>query len=315
MPAPAKPAAKKTARKYSAASKKKAAPKKKRNSLTLPYALNYLSGFQNRTVFHDDQASGKHVSLNTVSRFTISTGTTSPKVLVFNPSMQGYYQTMFFDATGVQSVNLAPSPLSRIAATEPPVTSKTLLSSLRIINTTQSDMVGSSVRACIISSGLEPEWVNATSNDVTTNFASECIQFIRESSQTRTLSAHTLTDQREIILARASSSDAHTFKPFQNASSVAGFQSQWDAAKTYQSHNMVLILLEPSTNTNSYEISLGELTAARYSQTSILSSLAQPSPSSTPDFQKNLHNLVNSDDKVFQDPLIDLLNPNQKKKM
>lgn len=307
---------KKYERKYNTDYKKKSTYNRKENNLSLAYALSYLSGFGNRITFHDDESQGRYVTVPCVTRFSINTGTLGPKVLIFNPSMNGVYQTMFFDSNGTNSVNLAPAPASRLTS-EPPTTSRCLAASLRIQNSTQSQDVGGVVRCLISSAPLETEneWQSPTATDITANLASEIIQMVREHPRARTANGKMLADnQYEVVCARASHSDAHIYKPFENTWSSPAFQSNWNNGKLYQSHNMIILLFEQTSVTNTLEISLSCTLACRFPQQSLISSLSSESQSSSPNFQKILNKLVNDDDKVFQDPLVDMLNPNNQKK-
>ena len=141
------------------AAKKRAAPKKKasttypkkdnrnkENVLSLPYSLSYLSAFGKNNI-HDNESQARYVPVPLVSRFTFQTSTTLPKVFIYNPSMQGVYNTLKFDSTG--AFIYGDSNVGSRLATEPCTTSRTLLASLRIQNSSRADSVGSVVRGLI----------------------------------------------------------------------------------------------------------------------------------------------------------------------
>ena len=139
---------------------------------------------------------------------------------------------------------------------------------------------------------------------------------VQDHPAAKSTSAHTLCDQKKIVLPRVSNADAHTYKEFNPVFGVIPYQQAWDASINYQSHAMLILVFEATPGgVNNYDIALGWQGACRYPMNTILSNMSRESPTSTPNFQKDINKKLIDAGSSFQqsDGLLSMIGAEKEK--
>lgn len=245
--------------------------------------LKYMSPFDKNGIPPVLNSLGHFLTVDNMVRGDVATHTTNPLGLLFIPSTRGVLQSVLFNlSTGVHITGSGDkfSPLQKYQHGDAPTVSRTLRAGLKINCTSSSNVREGVVRVLQISSPFEFEWVNSTSCDISTTFASELLSMARTHPRAKSYTAEDLSKgENELVVGPATLSSYHSYgnKEFITANDCASNQTTFGDAQKDMSMNNVLIVFEPTANAViNYELTLMMQTGFRYPANTLLSTLQKP---------------------------------------
>jgi len=251
---------------------------------------------------------GNFNTLTKISRFSMSTSTTTETIFLFMPSTSGVYQTLAWNADGVLIPNFYTNGPIFSLMTEPPLEMRTFRSSVRIRNVTKADDVGGSIQLIQTATPLEISWANTNSADITSDYFGELKSMITQSSKSREYSGQEFcTGDKTLVMCPATLDGYQSWKnfitPSLTESGWSSLQISTNLGQTSMSMQNLLIYFPQGTEVNTYNFTICSQVAVRYPIGTILNDLSrtQPRKVKTDEELQQLLNNVQSFSSKFVD--------------
>lgn len=241
--------------------------------------LQYMDAFD-KEYAPSIQTMGNFNTLSKISRFSLSTSTSTETIFLFIPSTSGIYQTFAWNSAGGLIPQFqANGPIFSLS-TEPPLEMRTFRSSVRIRNVTKADNVGGSIQLIQTATPLEIDWASTTSGDITSTYFGELKTMITQSSKSREYSGGEFcTGDKTLIMCPATLDGYQSWKSFNSDSGWSGLQISTNLGQTSMSMQTLMIYLPQNTEVNTYNFTICSQVALRYPVGTILNDLSRTQPS------------------------------------
>jgi hypothetical protein len=277
--------------------------------------LKYMSPFDKNNIPPLlPQSLGNFLTVDNMTRFEVSTSTSDPILILFQPSVRGSICIAGYNlSTGASIADSGQwSTRFKYNSNDVPTVSRCLRAGIRANNISNSNTRDGVVRILQFSSPLEHEFTSASSCDFTSNYASELLSMVRSHPRARSYTAESLSSGvNELVVAQATNSSYNSYGSdfFIPEITCAKTQEQYKNAQKDMSHNNVLIVLESTASVNKYEFTGMTQDALRYPANQLLATLQKASRVDESGYIQRVHETVQGEGSALHDTSIQPIIP------
>lgn len=275
------------------------------NNMTYSQASKYYNPFdKGNNPIYSTTSMGNFNCMNNVGNLELTVGSAS-QIIVFNPSVRGVFQVVGYNGLTGASNNDAPlaSPTYRYASEDTtPVSYRPMRSGFKILNTTKNDNIGGSVDVISLSTNIEWEFVTGASRDITTANLTEILD-LKNSNKCCTYSGSHFQNEitGTVFPATYSAYNSYGNRAFDSLTSNAAYQSSLQQTTGDMPMNLVVMIFNGVTVSNTYNIKFCTQSAMRFPSASLFNqmSITNKQPLDK-DFEEKLNKAVASSNGVHK---------------
>ena len=241
--------------------------------------IRYMSPFGKTEPPINSESLGNYLTYNCQGRLTISTSTTNQILVIFNPSVRGFYQVGAWTvATGaVLTGSAESSPLHKFRDSgDAPIQMRPQRAALRIQNLSSTNNTSGLVKVLMTSSPIEYQFSTTDKWSLTPANALELAGYVEKQPLSMEYSAkHFSTNAGEFVSSPATFSSYHGYGlgPFMQYESAYFPQFQVDKVLGDMPMNAIILLFDKVDTPNNYNITFGLQAALRFPANTIASEL------------------------------------------
>lgn len=263
-------------------------------------SISYMSPWNKVSPPLNDNSLGNFLTVNLVSKYSLTTSTTKSIIVWINSSARGVYQGGAWDQDGL---NLSPSnidlsPAFKFSTSDIPLSYRPLRSGVRIRNITSNQNVGGLVRVLQQSSPVVVAWAGGGNTDIFNTIFDDWRAAIQSSPKTVEYTGHSFVEgTNEFVISPATMAAYNSYGPlaFVFAVGTATYKTQMEAQETDMAMNNLLLEFPATDVANVYSITVMHQVALRYPTNTLLSDLSRPHvlPANSDTIKKTHSDLAN----------------------